>query len=150
MSQEPEKEVQTLINEVDAAESDIIDYLVRFVPEIGLIGLFLLVIFLVQITGVGVEETVYVQLLITSGALLVSVLLYYIAIWPKLDKIYAGYKARKLCKALNDEREETQVLLTILIFMKIKQPKIKLSTVYNLEPRFFDKERLLKLLYQHS
>lgn len=151
MSVKYETEIKKkLIDDVDAVKNDFKDYLFRGVPDIAVLGLISLVMVLVETMCTRLEEIVFVQLLIASGALAISAMVYYVTIYPKWDKTYAEYKARKLCKSLNYYKEETKVLLTALIFMKTKQPKTKLSIVYKLEPKTFEKEKLLQLLYEHS
>ena len=144
MSAECEEKIKQLIGDVDSVKNDIMDYLHRGIPDILIIGLILLVIFWVH----SVSQTEFsINLMIVSGAFIISLLVFYDRIYPKWDKVYAEYKAEKMCKSLSQEKEETKVLLTALIIMKTKQPKIKLSTVYKLEPSIFTKESLIKLLY---
>jgi L-asparagine transporter-like permease len=146
MSEEYEKKIQKLIANVDTAKNDFMDSLFKGVIDIAAIGLTLLAILVVQFLGLTIEEKVYVQLLITSSAFIISVWAFYSVIFPKWDKAFSGYKAGKMCKSLNYD-EGTKVLLTALIFMKLRKPKTKLSTVYGLEPEIFTKKSLIQSLY---
>ncbi len=148
MSKEYDTEIMKLITDVDSIKYNFYDYLFREVPDIGVIGLLLVVFLMVQTLSIGIEEKVYVQLLIASGALTMSALVFYITIFPKWDVIFSEYKARKICKSLNYDNEETKVLLMALISMKVRQPKIKLSTIYKLEPETFTKKTLYSISIQ--
>lgn len=148
MSVDYEEKIKKLIGDVDSAKNDFMDYLHRGIPDILLISLIMLVMFLVQFFGIQKGEETYVQWLIASGAFIISLLIFYDKIYPKWDKTYAKYKAEKMCKSLNYDKKETQVLLTALIVMKNKQPKTELSTVYKLEPTIFAKDKLIQLLYE--
>jgi len=143
-----EEEIKKLIGDVDSAKNDFMDYLRRGIPDILLLSLIMLVILLVQVFGIQKGEEIYVQWLIASGAFIISLIILYDKIYPKWDKTYAEYKAKKMCRSLNYDKKETQVLLTALIVMKNKQPKTELSTVYKLEPTIFAKDKLIQLLYE--
>ncbi len=140
--------IKKLIADVDAMKYDFKDYLFRGVPDIGVVGLILLVMVMVQTLSITTGANVYIQLLITSGAFIVALLVFYTTIYPKWDKIFSEYKAGKMCKSLNYNKEETKVLLTALISLKIRQPKTKLSIVYRLEPEIFTKKSLIQSLYE--
>lgn len=145
MSSEYEETIKKLIGNVDIAKNDFMDYLHRGILDILIIGLILLTIFWVSSVS---QIEANITLLIASGAFIISLIVFYDRIYPKWDRIYSEYKAEKICKSLNYDKEETKILLTALIFMKTKQPKTKLSTVYKLEPETFTKKSLIWLLYE--
>lgn len=103
-------QIKKLIADVDAVRHDFLDILFRGVPEIGLLGVLLLVMVMVESLKVATET--YVALLIASGALASSLIVYYSAFYPKWDETFSEYKARKMCKSLGYDRGETKVLLT--------------------------------------
>jgi hypothetical protein len=144
---EYETRIRMLIGNADSIKYDAIDLLFRAIPDIALLGLFMVLYFLVQTLSLATEEKVYVQLLVGSGALLISAVALYTVFFPKWDKAFSEYKAGKICKSLNYDKE-TKVLLTALIVMKLKQPKIELSTLYGLEPEIFTKKSLIQSLYE--
>jgi len=143
---EYEKRIKALIDKADPIKYDILDLLFRGVPEIALIGIFFIMYFLVQTTGIATDSKIYIQLLISSGALIISTIAFYVVFFTKWDKAFSEYKAGKICKSLKYDKE-TKVLLTALIFMKLKQPKIELLTIYSLEPEIFEKKSLIHSLY---
>jgi hypothetical protein len=100
--------------------------------------------FLVQTIGITTNQ--YLQLLISSGALIIAATAYYIVFFTRWDKAFSEYKAGKICKSLKYDKE-VKVLLTALIFMKLKQPNIELQTIYSLEPEIFEKNSLIQSLY---
>jgi hypothetical protein len=133
---------------VDNAKSDLEDYVFRYLPDITIIGLMYLIIWMVQSLGTTLRIDVYVSLLLSSASVLVALSVYYIAFYPRWEKTFSEFKAGKMCKSLKSGREETKILLTALIFMKSKQRKTKLSTVYNLEPELFARKTLIQSLYE--
>jgi uncharacterized membrane protein affecting hemolysin expression len=49
---------------------------------------------------------------------------------------------------LKNEEEPNKIFLTALLTMKIENPNIKLSVVYDIDKKLFDEEQLLKRLYE--
>jgi hypothetical protein len=144
---EYEARVKVLIGNADPIKYDILDILFRGIPDIGLICIFLITFFIIQTIDITVDYKLYIQFLISSGALLISAVAFYTVLFRKWDNAFSEYKAGKICKSLKYD-EETKVLLASLIFMKLKQPKIKLMTIYNLEPEIFEKKNLIQSLYE--
>jgi hypothetical protein len=138
--------IEALIGDADPIKYDILDFLFRGLPDVALIGVFLIMYLIVQTIGITTDYKVYVQLLISSAAVIISATAYYGVFFRKWDKAFSEYKAGKICRSLKYDKG-TKVLLTALIFMKLKEPKIELLTIYSLEPDIFEKKTLIQSLY---
>jgi len=65
-----------------------------------------------------------------------------------LEKRLVNQRFRQVYPLLDDKREHTRLLLFALLAMKIKNPDIKLFTVYDMNKDLFSKEKLLEQFYR--
>jgi hypothetical protein len=155
MSEDEEKyedQIQRLIADVEKTKNNLNDIVFRGMIDIPYLLVALLILYVVLPPMTTMRSAENLSLLVSSIALITSASLYSFTVFPSWDRAFSNYKAGKMCKSskYNKEpkkNEETRVLLTALIFMKVRRPKVKLSAVYRLEPETFTRKNLIQLVY---
>jgi hypothetical protein len=111
---------------------------------IVIIVLYVYILVLTPFTPISVQ----IPWALSFAAILLATASFMQASRKTLGRRLVNQQFRRIYPLQEDQREETKLFLVALLTMKIENPSFKLSTIYEVDDRLFEKEKLLDNLYE--